>query len=57
MPTYTQRVTTAPLASGDGERTFELPKLLMPQTTKQPAAKAKPRGRSPHRGWRTVGQH
>ena len=26
MPTYTQLITTAPTASGDGERTFEAPK-------------------------------
>ena len=28
MPMYTQLITTAPTASGDGERTFESPKLF-----------------------------
>jgi hypothetical protein len=28
MPTYTQLITTAPTASGDGEPMFEFPKLF-----------------------------
>jgi hypothetical protein len=57
MPTYTHLITTAPTASGAGERMFETPKLFDAPDDKAASHEGAARGRSPHGGWRTVGQH